>query len=451
MSAGRYCTSTGVSCSMADQPAALRAALAAPRILIEDVSPAVDGGRFAARTDERATVCLAATVFSDGHPQLQVRALWREASTRQWRALRMHAQGNDRWQVALQPKQCGDARFKVEAWLDIYAGLLHRLRERYRADQPTGQDVQDLLAYLDRLYDSSDNARRVLQPVMASLAALRWPAHAPHMLHLLSAPSTLRAIHLVQPRVHLVRTRPYPVVVERLRARYANWYELFPRSAAPVPGRHGTFGDVASRIPALRAMGFDVLYLPPVHPIGRTDRKGRNNVTVAGPDDPGSPYAIGSEEGGHDALHPALGTEADFLALLDTAHRHGMELAMDFAVQCSPDHPWLREHPDWFDWRADGSLRHAENPPKQYQDIVNPDFYLPGAMPALWLALRDILLHWIGLGVHIFRVDNPHTKPVPFWEWLIQDIRQRHPQVIFLAEAFTRPAMLQRLAKCGFS
>ena len=247
----------------------------------------------------------------------------------------------------------------------------------------------------------------------------------------------------------------YPVWVDRPQATHAAWYELFPRSQAAEPGRHGTFDDVILRLPAIREMGFDVLYLPPIHPIGLANRKGRNNSLRAEPDDVGSPYAIGSAAGGHDAIEPRLGTLEDFLRLVEAAAEHGLELALDFAIQCSPDHPWLAQHPDWFSWRPDGSLRYAENPPKKYEDIVNVAFY--GGPPkrarklGLWRALRDIVLFWAEHGVRIFRVDNPHTKPLPFWQWLIAEVHARHPDVLFLSEAFTRPKMMYRLAKIGFT
>jgi starch synthase (maltosyl-transferring) len=250
-----------------------------------------------------------------------------------------------------------------------------------------------------------------------------------------------------------------PVDSDRRAAEFASWYELFPRNQSGDPGRHGTFRDVARRLPAIRDMGFDVLYFPPIHPIGRTNRKGRDNTLLPlelpsespADENPGSPYAIGAAEGGHDAIYPALGSIDDFRALRDAAAEHGLELALDFAIQCSPDHPWLREHPEWFDWRPDGGLRYAENPPKKYEDIVNVDFYRPGAIPGLWLALRDVVAFWANEGVRIFRVDNPHTKPFPFWEWLIAEIRASHPGTLFLAEAFTRPKVMYRLAKLGFS
>jgi len=253
-------------------------------------------------------------------------------------------------------------------------------------------------------------------------------------------------------RQFLYQVEPaFPVDIDRPEAAFAAWYELFPRSATDDPARHGTFDDVIRRLPAIQDMGFDVLYLPPIHPIGRTNRKGKNNSLEVTPDDVGSPYAIGGGDWGHDAIHPALGSFADFRRLRDAAAVHGMEIALDFAIQCSPDHPWLKQHPEWFKWRPDGTVRYAENPPKKYQDIVNVDFYAPNAVPALWQALRDIVLFWHGEGVRIFRVDNPHTKPLPFWEWLIAQVRAQYPDVIFLAEAFTRPKMMYRLGKVGFT
>lgn len=246
----------------------------------------------------------------------------------------------------------------------------------------------------------------------------------------------------------------FPLQIERREAEYSSWYELFPRSMGK-PGEHGRFQDVIAHLPRIQAMGFDVLYFPPIHPIGTKNRKGRNNSLTAQPGDPGSPYAIGSEDGGHDAIHPELGTLDDFRALVMAARSHDLEIALDFAIQCSPDHPWLREHPEWFKWRADGTVQYAENPPKRYEDIVNPDFYSttagPGQRMALWRALRDVVLFWAEQGVRIFRVDNPHTKPLPFWEWMIAEVHRYHPDALFLSEAFTRPAMMHRLAKLGFS
>jgi starch synthase (maltosyl-transferring) len=251
-------------------------------------------------------------------------------------------------------------------------------------------------------------------------------------------------------RRDLTRSQVCPFVIDRRRARASAWYEMMPRSQGSVPGRHGTFDDCIARVPEIAAQGFDVIYLTPIHPIGRTNRKGRNNQLWAEPDDPGSPYAIGSPEGGHDAVHPELGTLADFKRLVAACHRHDMEIALDFAIQCSPDHPWLKQHPDWFKLRPDGSIRYSENPPKKYEDIVNPDFFTADGK-SLWVALRDVVLFWVDQGVRIFRVDNRHTKPFPFWEWLIHEVQDRQPDVVFLSEAFTRPKIMKALAKLGFT
>ncbi|WP_238298136.1 alpha-amylase family glycosyl hydrolase, partial [Methylobacterium soli] len=240
-----------------------------------------------------------------------------------------------------------------------------------------------------------------------------------------------------------------PVIADRLAARFSAWYEIFPRSQSGDPNRHGTFDDVIARLPEIRELGFDVLYFTPIHPIGRTNRKGKNNTLKAEPGDVGSVYAVGSEEGGHEAVHPELGTLADFERLVAASHAYGMEIALDFAIQCSPDHPWIKTHPEWFEWRPDGTLRFAENPPKKYEDISNVHFY-GGALPSLWIELRDIVMGWCARGVRIFRVDNPHTKPIPFWEWMIGEVNGRYPDVIFLAEAFTRPKMMKKLAKAGY-
>jgi starch synthase (maltosyl-transferring) len=269
---------------------------------------------------------------------------------------------------------------------------------------------------------------------------------------LLLSPEAQQALRNMLPEAARIRRQPAAALtVDRRAALFASWYELFPRSQSGDATRHGTFADVIQRLPAIAAMGFDVLYFPPIHPIGRINRKGRNNSTKAEPGEPGSPYAIGGEDGGHDAIHPELGTLEGFHRLRDAAAEHGMEIAIDFAIQCAPDHPWLKEHPGWFAWRADGSLAYAENPPKKYEDIVNVDFYAEDAVPGLWLALRDVVLHWRKQGVATFRVDNPHTKPLPFWRWLIADIRARYPDTLFLSEAFTRPQMMYALAQAGFS
>lgn len=276
-------------------------------------------------------------------------------------------------------------------------------------------------------------------------------ASDPERTAILLAPETSELMNSVDRRPFRLRSTASAVDAERKEAAFASWYQIFPRSQSGDPNRHGTFDDVIPRLAEIRGMGFDVLYFPPIHPIGTTNRKGRNNSLKAAPGDPGSPYAIGSEDGGHDAIHPELGDFEDFGRLVEEAGRHGLEIALDLAIQASPDHPWLKEHPGWFDWRPDGTIKYAENPPKKYEDIVNVDFYTKDALPSLWVELRDIVQLWVDQGVKLFRVDNPHTKPFPFWEWLIGDIRARHPEVVFLSEAFTKPKVMYRLAKIGFS
>lgn len=397
----------------------LVAAVSSPRIAIEDVAPQNDGGRFPVRRVVGERLWVEADVWMDGHDQLAVALLWRAADTESWEEVRMHPLGNDRWGAEFPLDRMGRYEFTVEAWLDRLASWQHELDKKLAA----GQDVT---------------------------------------LELEEGRQLRRDPRTAQARAFAVRHEPaLTVEAERRAARFASWYELFPRSLGPDEHTHGRLLDVIPHLPKIRRMGFDVLYFPPIHPIGTSHRKGRNNALRAQPDDPGSPYAIGSPDGGHDAIHPQLGTLADLRLLVAAAADHGIELALDFAIQCSPDHPWLKEHPEWFMFRPDGTVRYAENPPKKYEDIVNVDFYagltdgrpVKANAPAstLWYALRDVVLFWIDQGIRIFRVDNPHTKPLPFWEWLIGDVRRRHPDAIFLAEAFTRPKMMARLAKVGFS
>ena len=457
------------------------AVMRSPRIAIEDIRPSVDGGRFAPKRILGETVEIDATILIDGHDRIAAALLFRAADQPAWQHLRMQPLGNDRWRARLPLTRMGRHLFAIEAWYDSFSTFREHLEKKVNAGV-AGQEValelaegallvrKALEAALLKKGGTADDQDADFDTTVAELklldagltaATIRYPdrssgeqrpdsATQSQTLTLLS-PHTAMLMAQVDTRPFSVRSAVLPIEAERRAAQYANWYELFPRSQSGDPLRHGTFADVIARLPAIRNMGFDTLYFPPIHPIGRKHRKGRNNKQTSAADDPGSPYAIGSEEGGHDALHPALGTFDDFRQLLRAVADHGMELALDFAIQCSPDHPWLRRHPDWFDWRVDGSIRYAENPPKKYEDIVNVDFYAEGAMPGLWLALRDVVLFWVRHGVRLFRVDNPHTKPLPFWEWMIADIRGRHPDTVFLAEAFTRPSMMYRLGKIGFS
>ena len=424
-------------------------ALAFPRIAIESVEPQLEGGRFAAKAIEGEARTVTAVIFADGHDKLAGQVLWRLVEDPEWQRVPLEFLGNDHWQASFVPPRVGRVVFAVEAWWDLYGSYCYELSKKHGAGVPIKLELQEGELLLRQALEQAPAA--LVDELQALLTRLEETQSIDERVALLLAPETVAAVTRVEAHPHRVRSPLYPLDVERKLAEFASWYELFPRSAANDGKRHGTFRDVIARLPDIQAMGFDVLYFPPIHPIGRTHRKGPNNSLKAGPDDPGSPYAIGSAEGGHEAIHPQLGSREDFQALVQAAREHGLEIALDFAIQCSPDHPWLAQHPGWFSWRPDGSIRHAENPPKKYEDIVNVDFYARDAQPDLWLALRDVVKGWVEQGVTLFRVDNPHTKPLPFWEWLIADIRAAHPEVIFLAEAFTRPAVMARLGKVGFT
>lgn len=426
----------------------LSQALLLPRIAIENTRPVLDGGQFAVKAVEGQEVEVTCKVFADGHDRLAVRVRWRNEGQDSWYSQALEDQGNDGWLGRFPVPVVGRYRFCIQAWIDQFASFCHELEKKHQAGVPVSLELQEGRNQVQQAAERSEGPlREQLLALREQLAGLLEAEQVALFLAERSARLMAEADH----RPYLSLSPEYPVDVERKRAQFASWYELFPRSITDDPRRHGTFDDVHGRLSMIHDMGFDVLYFPPIHPIGRRHRKGRNNALSAAPDDPGSPYAIGSEEGGHEAIHPQLGSREDFRRLVAAAADHGLEIALDFAIQCSQDHPWLKQHPGWFNWRPDGTIKYAENPPKKYQDIVNVDFYAAEAIPGLWLELRDIVLGWVEEGVKLFRVDNPHTKPLPFWQWLIADVRGRHPEVIFLAEAFTTPAMMARLGKVGYS
>lgn len=419
-----------------------------PRIIIDAIMPSVDGGRHATKRLVGEAVEVKANIFTDGHPVLAAELLYRAADEAAWQRKPMRPVGNDRWAAEMPLRRAGRHIFMVEAWLDIYGSFVRDLTKKREAGKDIRLDLEEGCRLIEQ---ARRQAAPGVRPALDTIAGHFHSRNAEEQLALLVAPETIEVMRLADGRPFLSRSAAFPIEADRKAAGFASWYEIFPRSATSDAMRHGMFRDVIAQLPRIQAMGFDVLYMPPIHPIGITNRKGRNNALVALPDDVGSSYAIGAVEGGHDAIHPALGTFDDFRMLLAAAREHGMEIAFDFAVQCSPDHPWLKKHPGWFEWRPDGTIKYAENPPKVYEDIVNVDFYAKDAIPELWLALRDIVLFWIGEGVRIFRVDNPHTKPFSFWEWLITDVRASHPETIFLAEAFTRPTIMYHLGKIGFA
>jgi starch synthase (maltosyl-transferring) len=419
------------------------------RVAIENVQPEVDGGRFAVKRTVGDKLTVEVDAFADGHDELACHLFYRLESEKGWHETPMRLLGNDRWRGDFTVAEMKPYVFKVEAWVDKFGTWRRDLEKRYDA----AQDVsQELLVGAALVREASKNASKADAERLdrrADALEKEWPAGVRAEIAFEEA---LRELMLrYEPRkdsaVHDVGQR---IWVDRERARFSTWYELFPRSTATEPGKHGTFKTTIERLPHIARMGFDVLYLPPIHPIGKTNRKGRNNNAVCEPGEPGSPWAIGSAEGGHDAINPDLGTQEDFRALTVAAAGHGMEVALDLALQCSPDHPWVKEHPQWFKHRPDGSVRYAENPPKKYEDIYPIDFETED-WKALWAEIERVVRHWVDQGVHIFRVDNPHTKHLAFWEWLIASVHADHPEVLFLAEAFTRPRTMYRLAKLGFS
>ncbi|MGR3249896.1 MAG: alpha-1,4-glucan--maltose-1-phosphate maltosyltransferase [Paracoccus sp. (in: a-proteobacteria)] len=433
---------------------ALRA-LARSRIAIEGVSIEIDGGRFSAKVVAGQVTTVEADIFSDGHDSIDAALLYRRVGSDNFSEAPMRFLENDRWQGDLVLDEPGQYEVTILAWRDLFLTWRKEVAKKHAAGQTIALELQEGRNLLSAALEPDSRADEAGRGAISALLAEDDGAdggegHEGLRFGRLCAPETVDLMRQVGPRTDATRYKLLPVFADRKVAAFSAWYELMPRSQSGDEHRHGTFDDVIARLPYVRDLGFDVLYFPPIHPIGRTNRKGRNNTLTPGPDDPGSPYAIGSDEGGHDAIHPELGTFDDFRRLMDAARDHGLEIALDFAIQCSPDHPWIKEHPEWFDWRPDGTIKFAENPPKKYEDIVNVHFYRK-ALPDLWYALRDVVLFWVEHGVKIFRVDNPHTKPFPFWEWMITEVRTKHPDTIFLAEAFTRPKVMKRLAKVGFS
>jgi starch synthase (maltosyl-transferring) len=419
------------------------------RVIIEGIRPSIDGGSFPIKRTVGETVDVEADIYAEGHDVLKAVLKHRPVGATAWLESSMVALPyNDRWTGSFAIEKLGDLEYTVEGWVDRFASWHYELTKKAEANldvvsellegaelvaegatRATGSDAAWLKARSELIAGPADQGERIqggLDPELVERMA-RYPDRTRGFTH--------------EP--------PLRVVVERERARFGAWYEMFPRSTAPEPGQHGTFQTTEARLPYVAGMGFDVVYLPPIHPIGRAFRKGPNNTLTPGPDDPGSPWAIGGPEGGHKAVHPELGTLADFDHLVESARKLNLEIALDIAFQCSPDHPYVKEHPRWFRHRPDGTIKYAENPPKKYQDIYPIDFETED-WEALYAELRDVFLFWIAHGVTIFRVDNPHTKPFRFWDWVIREVRDRNPDVIFLAEAFTRPKLMLRLAKAGY-
>jgi starch synthase (maltosyl-transferring) len=420
------------------------------RAVIEDITPSIDHGLFPIKRTPGEIVQVEADAFADGHDLVSVVLRYRRSDAGDnWQEVWMTALGNDRWRASFVVDAMGWYEYQIEAWVDHFASWSHGLERWLKARQDVTSEVLEGAAMI-RAAATRATAEREQRLLVSIAAAMTSDAPAEHRAEHALTPEITEIMRRLSDRRRSTRSSIHRVLVDRERARFSAWYEMFPRSAGPDPNRSATFREAASRMPAIADMGFDVLYLPPIHPIGTTNRKGRGNTLVAQPGDLGSPWAIGGPEGGHTAIEPGLGTLDDFRWFREQAERHGLEIALDLAYQASPDHPYAKEHPEWFRQRPDGTLKYAENPPKRYQDIYPLNFETD-AWPSLWTELRDVVLFWVEHGVRIFRVDNPHTKPFRFWEWLIADVQQRDPNVIFLAEAFTRPKVMRHLAKLGFT
>ncbi len=417
--------------------------------VIEAVSPVVDCGRYPVKRVAGEPCAVEADIFRDGDHVLQAVIKWRPASETEFSESPMEHVDNDRWRGEFPLDRNDRYFFTIQAWTDLFATWERGFRKKAEAGRDVASDLLEGIAFIEAGASHAQGAdRTAIDSALERLRAIGEPRDA---VAIVSDQKLLDLMVRWGARWSATEYQPLlEVVADRPLARSGAWYEMFPRSQGEIPGRPATLREAERRLPAIRDLGFDIVYLAPIHPIGHTHRKGPNNTLTPLPDSPGSPWAIGSEAGGHTAIEPALGGLDDFDHFVAAAQRLGLEVAIDFAIQCSPDHPWAREHPEWFRHRPDGSIKYAENPPKEYQDIYPLDFEGPAA-GALMEACREVVLFWIGHGVRIFRVDNPHTKPIAFWHWLIAQVRERYPDTIFLAEAFTRPKVMMALAKAGFT
>jgi starch synthase (maltosyl-transferring) len=432
------------------------------RVAIESIRPQVDGGRFAIKRIVGDEVIVEADVFADGHEEIVALLQYRHIESSQpdenvqsgdWQEHSLQPQGNDHWRATFRVDELGRYCYRSVAWVDRFHTWRHDLEKRFSAGQNLDVDLQigaQLIEAAARRATGGDAKR--LQEVASQMSGAKKAASLDPAVRYAAAmdQSLLTLMDRYADRSQATVSPNLEIVVDDQRAAFSAWYELFPRSYSPTPGKHGTFRDLIAHLPYVAAMGFDVLYLPPIHPVGKSFRKGKNNQETCQPGDVGSAWAIGAAEGGHKAVHPELGTLNDFKDLITAARQQKLELALDIAFQCSPDHPYAKEHPQWFRHRPDGTIQYAENPPKKYQDIYPFDFECED-WRALWEELKSVFLFWVEQGVRIFRVDNPHTKPFDFWQWCLKEVKQAQPDAIFLAEAFTRPKIMYRLAKLGFT
>lgn len=409
------------------------------RVLIFEVRPQIEGGQYPVKRVVDEAIRVNATLVADGHDIVNGALAYRKSGGK-WNYLPLEALGNDRYQATFAPAKIGRYEYKVQGWLDYALTWLHGLEKKFQDGQDVSVQLTDGIPHLEFLKSKGlKKAEALIQSIVDQKADAAQEALSPW----------LKAAFLQYPaKTYLTESETFPLQVDRKKALFSAWYEFFPRSGAQQG--HGTLNDVIKQLPRVADLGFDVLYLPPIHPVGEVNRKGKNNATVALEGDVGSPWGIGSRYGGHKAVHPELGTLDDYQRLINEAEKHGIEIALDLAYQAAPDHPWVKEHPEWFKWRSDGTVQYAENPPKKYQDIL-PIYFESDDWQNLWDELLSVILHWVECGVKIFRVDNPHTKSIRFWEWAIAETQAKHPEVIFLAEAFTKPALMHALAKAGFT
>ena len=411
------------------------------RVVIENVTPQVDAGRFPIKRTVGERVVVEADVFADGHDLVSAVVKYRPANEDHWEEASMARLSGDRWQGEFGVTQLGNYLYTVEAWIDRFKSWRDDFQKRINAGQNVASELREGAQLIEQ---AAKRANPTASAELLKYASEFTSEQAidPKLMFLVA--------QFAQRHFATTFERDLPLISDPERGRFSAWYEMFPRSMAPEPGRHGTFKDCEALLPRIAEMGFDVLYLPPIHPIGRSFRKGKNNNPTSQEGEPGSPWGIGAAEGGHKSVHPQLGTLDDFRRLAEKARESGIDIALDIAFQCSPDHPYVREHPEWFRKRPDGTIHYAENPPKKYQDIYPFDFECDDWL-GLWMELKSIFDFWIEQGVTIFRVDNPHTKAFPFWEWCIAELKEDHPELVFLAEAFTRPSVMFRLAKLGFT
>lgn len=418
--------------------------MAQQRVLIEDVQPQVDAGAYPAKRTVGERVDVSASIFSDGHDHLRAEVAYRFGESGAWTTVEMNHEVNDRWTANFYVNQKGTYYFHVKAWVDHFDTWFDGIRKKIVANVEVPLELQEGAILLRQVADSN-------KELLAWAAELDDPRKVRKAIDRVMSPEFAEAVHHHPLRQHVARQKgDLRVRVEDPHALFSTWYELFPRSSSLKPNTHGTFKDTIKLLPRIAAMNFDVLYLPPIHPIGKVNRKGKNNSVTAKPGEPGSPWAIGSDEGGHKSIHPALGTMEDYQKLQAEAKKYSIRMALDLAFQCAPDHPYVKEHPEWFRRRPDGSIQYAENPPKKYQDIY-PFNFETESWEELWEELKSVIFFWIEHGVTIFRVDNPHTKPFRFWEWVIGEVDKKYPDIIFLSEAFTRPKVMAALAKLGFT